>query len=887
MHSQSTFSIALTLISLLMAGQVLVHGEKNVDDKEIKSYMFENNICSIYDNSLEIDSVLFKKEYKPLVIIIADKISNGINRVISLNGSKRILNDTGIKNNPYYSQLHQTISKYIHLYQANDTYYFVLPTGFQDHILVIYSQKKLLDNNLGITFDFVNVKKEFPFFEDILIPLNPGCTNCTFVKYVNGKLEKGESFSELFDLRKQLFREKEAKNLSFMAVNDYDICDSIGFNINSQSMSSLLHFNSLLKQIQNDRESGEKNKKRYAVSQSLRCFEVRHLEEVEDIISGNERKLNFKNLMNTMNYLNWIINNVSALKSNDVSFGGLCENEHNIDMLKLFCFINKISDDTSHRIPEWIYRLKKFVAASLINKFDWFQELKLFYTNDYIKRKDLIFPLLDNLKHKMLTASRNLSYLMNITYKIVENSLTTNTYFTYDLKYFSICTIYEHWETIDDIFFEVKFKRLVIIVVDDMKQGIRIAKQIRGNRVVPKVMREDLHYSEQFLYDFIMKHIYLVQSNDTHYYVYPTIDGRNSNSLISYLEYKMIRDYSNVIFYNVNAGKYFPFDERLNLDNSDLVIPALPDYCRIPSGRCKKRYINPSYLIKVNQEFLKRFPKYLSLYTFIYNNLTEFTNNYDSHHKDNYYSSYHQTYYDFAKEQQFTYDIIYIFIDLPCLSKLKLNNRTDIDFNMTEVGDVLNFYKLLYSTLQNITSINDRNKINLKSLCSNKNVFKFLKFFCFLKINYIESMLKVIDQKSYAIDYMKSIVESEKNYITEYLLKTMDWIEKLLSVDYIDYKYNETRMIKESDALYSVIPKITLNGADLSNKIYSIVKNNTIFLQCNELGFVATKKTNSNADDSSTENYLVLSENKMSPQFQKTVINKEEKISSCLVPSYM
>lgn len=93
-------------------------------------------------------------------------------------------------------------------------------------------------------------------------------------------------------------------------------------------------------------------------------------------------------------------------------------------------------------------------------------------------------------------------------------------------------------------------------------------------------------------------------------------------------------------------------------------------------------------------------------------------------------------------------------------------------------------------------------------------------------------MLKVIDQKSYKINNMDSIVEIERNYVLEYLLKTNEWIDQLFSMNDIDYIYNETRMFKISDALYSQIPKITSNGIDLSNKIYSIVKNSKFFLHC-------------------------------------------------------
>ncbi|XP_043481336.1 uncharacterized protein LOC122510628 [Leptopilina heterotoma] len=883
MHSQSTFSITLTLIFLLMAGQISIYGENNVEETEIKSLTFENDICSIYDNSKIIDSVLFERKYKPLVVIIAEKFIDGINRVRNLSASKRVLNNYWIMYNPYYRQLHQTILGNIYLLQANDTYYFIYPVDFQDHLLTIYSQKKLLKDNLGITFDFVNVKKESSFYEDILIPLEPSCTNCPLVNYVKEKLQKGESFAELFQLRKQLFKEQKTKNLSFNAFDNDNICASMGFNLNSQSLNSYLRFNLLLKQIQSKSKSIEKIKKRSTVERSLTCFQSRNFEVTEDqflsYVSG------VKDVMVSIDYLNWINNTISSLKSNDNSFGGLCENEHKIGTFKLFCFITGISEVTSHNTAAWIEALKEYVAKSLIGKLSWFNRVIFLYKKEYFFKNNSIFSLLYVLKRRMLYSSNNWRNVMNITYNIVKDSLGANTNYNDDLMFSSTCTIYKHWKTIDDLLLAVKFKRLVIIVTESMREGIRTVNQIRASRVEPKVKREDLHYSEQFLYDFIMKHIYLVQSNDTHYYVYPTTINRQENPLIGYFEYNMIKDYLNVVFYFVNSRNYFSRNESSCINDYDSVIPALLDYRDISSGNSETRFINPAYLIKVHQDFFNRFPKYFTLYAFIYNDLTQFVNNYDQHYRSHGNITYFQEFRNFLKKQQISFDRNYLFTDLSCLYSRKLNNRTDIDFSMTNLVNIAYFNDLLYYAYSDIISINDTDNTNLYSLCSNREIFKFLKFFCFLKINYIDDMIKVTDQKSVYVFNMKGMVNNEKNLIMKYLINTSGWLLKLYLMQYNDYKYNETRMFKESDALYSQIPKITFNDADLSNKIYSILKNNTIFLQCEKFRFVATKETTSNGDDSSTENYLVLSKNKTSPKLQEADLIKEQRKKLCLVPS--
>ncbi|XP_043466699.1 uncharacterized protein LOC122501368 [Leptopilina heterotoma] len=230
--------------------------------------------------------------------------------------------------------------------------------------------------------------------------------------------------------------------------------------------------------------------------------------------------------MITIDYLNWINN--TMLKSNDISCVSLCENEHEIKMLDLFCFIKEISDITSYNITAWIDTLQQLVAKSLISKLDWFNTLMIYYNYEYTMSEYQISYALNFLKGEMLNVSENWTDVMTTTYDLVEDFLSVNNSNNYEPMNNTILTIYEHWETIDDLFFYVKFKRLVIIVPDDMRAGIKIiVDQIRASRVVPTVKREDFLNSEQFLYDVIMKHIYLVQSNYTYYYVYSSTTDKH------------------------------------------------------------------------------------------------------------------------------------------------------------------------------------------------------------------------------------------------------------------------------------------------------------------------------------------------------------------------
>lgn len=129
--------------------------------------------------------------------------------------------------------------------------------------------------------------------------------------------------------------------------------------------------------------------------------------------------------MNTIDYLHWIINTVSFLKSNNSSFGGLCENKHELEILKLFCFTKKISDVTSHNKKAWIEALKELVAKPLTSKLKWFNKLKFLYLNEYTMRKNQINSTLDSLKQEMLNVNENWKDMMYMTYLHFTESLVS------------------------------------------------------------------------------------------------------------------------------------------------------------------------------------------------------------------------------------------------------------------------------------------------------------------------------------------------------------------------------------------------------------------------------------------------------------------------------
>ncbi|XP_043483996.1 uncharacterized protein LOC122512304 [Leptopilina heterotoma] len=779
MNYRSKFLVAFNFILLVLVGKISILRGSDVEEKEGTS-MPDDDICTLYDYSLVLDQWLFRKNYKPLIVTIAREFTDGINRVRNISHSKRILYDKEIKNR-HWSKMYNMISTNFYLFEAYNVYYFVYPVNILDNYFTIYCQKMLLSDQLGVTFDFVNVKKEYPFYEDILVPLKPSCTNCPLVEYVNKKLQAGESFSELLQLREQLFGEK-TKYTSLKAFDNDYACDSIGFNINSESDNFLKHFNSLLKQIQRNDNNSDESKKKNIFDRSLKCFKSRHLFVTNEIFNNDIQEL--KHLFTGINYLNWINETVFSLNANDTSFGNICKNEHKIYIFKLFCFIKDVTDITSYNISAWTDNLQQLVDKSLVKQLMWFNSLMSVYNKEYFLENDFILRELENLKKQTLNESGNWRNVMNTAYNVLEFSNSMGVKRDFNSMLSLSCLFYNYWETVDALLPEMNFKRLVIIVTDNMQTGIQKAAFIRGKRVVPKIKREDLHYKKQFVYDEIMKHVHLILSNDTYYYVYPLNAIRYVDVMITYFEYKMIKDYSKVVFYFAKYSNIFFPNELNSMGYNELVIPALPDNYHLFTTNCRNRFLKPRSLINLHHEFHKRHSKYFSLYATFYNGISEFINNHHSHYKDNNTIEYAQKFYDLLKTEHVAYYTNYLFKDLPCPSLQEIDKRINVDFSITKIENLFYISNLTRLAYRNITTINVTDNDNLKYFCMHSNIFQFIKFFCFLQINYIEGMLKLIDTKSKYVESIKKIAENEKNVITEYLSKTLKWMNGTLSIDF-------------------------------------------------------------------------------------------------------
>lgn len=811
----------------LIAILIFVVGGNAAEEKRVQS-MPDYDICTLYDHSETIKRVLFQNNYKPLVVIIAGEFNDGINRVRNIAQSKRILHDDVIKNHSSLFKFHKIILENFYLFEAKNVYYFVYPINILNDIFTVYCQKILLNDQLGVVFHFVNVINHSPFYEDILIPLKSGCTNCTLEKYVKRKLQTGESFSELFKLRDRLFGGRKI-HLELQAFNNDEICDSIGLNFNSEDYKFLTYFDSSLQQIQNNSSNIDASKRASDVEKSLKCFQSRHLEVTEKIfVTDNTDTCNQKHYKMGFDYLNWINSTISLLSSIDNSFGGICNNDYRIDILKLFCFIKDVSDGTSYNISAWINTLNQLIVKPLTPQLQLFNEFNLLYKEEYFTKYPIFFYQLQNLKTKLyfMNMNESLKWIVNLFVL----SLMSERTMCYTSNLISPCSTYKYWKIIDDLLPKMKFKKLIIIVADDMMTGIAKIAHIEGNRIVPKLKREALDYKIQFVHDEIMKHIYLFQSEDTYLYVYPMNTVKKQIAMLNYFEFKMIKDYSKVQFYFVNCSNYFPSIPFNRNGYNDILVPSVPGDCKLLT-KCTNCFLNPMHLINLHQEF---YSVSSSEYNSFYNKLPEFLLYYYAGYIG-YVSECSQQFYDFLDKQS-SNKSSYLFKDLPCPSMWTLKKRIKINFNMTRMNHFLYFLNIMDSAYRNITSINDTDNTNLEYFCSNKYIFPLTNLFCFLKMNCIDGMLKFIDKNSLDFIVVKNNIEREKIYISEYLSTTLKWMNRLSMSNYSDYKNNETGIIKELQDIYSSAePKIYLNNdVDLLNKAYILVREEKVNYECEE-----------------------------------------------------
>ncbi|XP_043472605.1 uncharacterized protein LOC122505189 [Leptopilina heterotoma] len=809
-------------IFFLLAVAIFSLDQNAADERRTSSRHFDDDICTFYDYTKAIDELLFTETSKPLVIIIADNMIKGIQKAKDLTQDTRI-NNRESRDNHQNSQLFDKILEKIHLYESKDISYFVYPVNMRNDLLTTYCQRKLINDSFVVMFHFLNSKNEFPFEEEIFIPLKPHsmCTKqCTFIEYVEEKMQIGKTFFELFELRKKLFSEAAREN--FLISKSDKIDNSLFYQkLNSQNVSSMIYFNMLLEEIRNSSINLKDMVESTFVEKSINCFKSRCLGNKEFNFL-KDSGIHVRNVLTFTDYLTLLNSTIFSLDSSDASFGNLCNMIHYSEVIKLFCFIKNLSDATSLNIEAWISNLKLFVSNSLMSQLSWFNRLVALYRNQYYldantserekSKLSMEIEYMDkDFRQWMKFALSSINYVMR-------GKKLEQLYETFE----DITIFYEYWETIDELLFDVKIDKLVIILTDDVAKGIQVLEKMTNNeRVKPKKNRGDLHYTKQFLYDIIVANFYLFQSNDTYYYVYPT--QLQNDMLMFYLHFMIFKDYSKTTFHVVKFEKSFTLLGDNQFSFTDIVIPA------IPNPNCG---INYSILtVLIDYSLVHSLFYFQNSYTFRKyatedRNLSLLLKFHNSCEEKTYFMETKMQIFNALKFQRPAILYDYAMNHIAYFKNVNLRRKNEIFLNMNKLDDVFNLSKIIKSAYKNLKSLNGNN--NLKDLCSFKENFKLLKLFCFLKNN----LLSVFEAKnSEKFVPIKTLIQKLENVITAFLKNSNEWLNKLLSIYYNVYDWDKVVILREFQTLYKEIAYITKRNKKLFKRILHLVEEKTMSLK--------------------------------------------------------
>ncbi|XP_043472606.1 uncharacterized protein LOC122505190 [Leptopilina heterotoma] len=842
-------------ILLLLILAIFSPKQNAAEQGRASSAPFDENICSLYDNTKLIDDLLFTQNSKPLVIIIADNMIHGIQRAKDLSLDRRIFNNRQNRDN---SQFYEKMMEKIYLYESREISYFVYPVNMRNNLLTTYCQRKLINDSFSVMFHFLNSMNEFPFVEEIFIPLKPHsmCTkHCTFIEYIKEKMQIGENFLELFELRKRLFSEEGRKHFFIRKIEKIDL--SLFYeNSLSQNESSMIFFNSLLVEIQNSpsnslKENGENSK-------SLECFQTRCLHQKNDFFQHSHSAMkHLRNILILIEHLNLLNSTIFSLDSSDASFENFCNMIHYSDVIKLFCFIKDLSDATSLNIEAWISNLKLFAANSLIGKLSWFNRLLALYKNQYYLDEKFIETEKKELSTQTINFEKSYGDWFQFTLVSVRSLMETEYSETNHETFENISVFYDYWETIDELIFDVEIEKLVIILTDDVAKGIHVLEKMTNNkRVKPKKNRNDLHYTEQFLYDIIEKNFHLFQSSDTYYYVYPT--QLQNDMFMFYLHFMIFKDYSKTTFHVVKFEESF----SPSGDNSftDTVIPAITN----PSCIQLSKYSTNIPKIFLNYYLLQKIIYFYDSNTFRkyaanYNDLSLLLAHYDVCDRNT--GSMNNIFYSIPRQRSLDVHDYIINLILKFDTDNNLDTKNNVFLNVTNLDTILNFQRTIKTAHKNIKSNNDT---DLKALCNLNQNFKLLKLFCFLKNNYHEH---IEDSNAMGLQ-MLSFIDNLKNFFTTFLENTNDWLKKLLAIYYNVYVWEKAKILIELQGVYNDIPYVSRKNDDLLKKMIFIVDEKVMSLKANLCPCTCS----------------LLSEEKYKFQIEADVINFNEYFKKTLCP---
>lgn len=378
----------------------------------------------------------------------------------------------------------------------------------------------------------------------------------------------------------------------------------------------------------------------------------------------------------------------------------------------------------------------------------------------------------------------------------------------YSLPFFeNTCELYDYSEAIDDLLFEEKGQQLVIIIADNMNQGIARAENLtKSIRIMPKLKREDLDYSKQFLYDLILDQFYLYTSLDINYFVYPM--NMLSDILTIYWQKKLIKDYSYITFNFVNVNENVSSFE-------DIAIPLMPylictncsllDYVqkKLKKGESfaelldlRKRLFsdamkNHFFVINFNEidmwSLLDRYSNFQNETSMVHVSMLLKKINNTSYTDRNSLQCF---------ESRITTMGNFIF------------KRSSLD--MSKMRNILILSDYLQSVSSNITSLSISEPF--KYICSNVQMSELIRLFCFIK-----------DLSDATVYNSTEWIKSLKQFANESLLNQKSWFKELILL-YLNFSTLEKSQIVEGmKNLNTEMQKVEKNSKQLMEEAYYTV----------------------------------------------------------------
>lgn len=365
----------------------------------------------------------------------------------------------------------------------------------------------------------------------------------------------------------------------------------------------------------------------------------------------------------------------------------------------------------------------------------------------------------------------------------------------------------------------------MVIISNNMKKGIKKIEKLVVNRVLPKRKREDFHYTHQFLYDLMLRNLYLFKSSVHYYFLYPM--NMLNDALRTYWQNIIIENYFTTSFQFTIFEEHS--DSPSTFDFTDITFPVNP----IPNLDSSNELLFNSlhnFLKSLNylrgMVFFKSDKITYDIKQYIARNimykLKVFKNSYKG---DDYYNSFSTVFETLEKQVQADNNSL---TNLTCFEFFNLKRRNKISLSMLDMNDVFIFFDLIQSAYKYISLNGDDYSSDKQIFFDSQPNWKFIELFNFVKKVLYGKDTGNIDTNQ----ILKTTINSIETFTKEFLVKANNWKDKLLSVYYNVNTLDKKKILNELQALYDEIPKMNLKNETLLKKILFIVyRSIRMFLQ--------------------------------------------------------